>query len=235
MKKFIVEEKFKQVFPDYRLAVVICKNIDNHLEDENICRKLLDDAQKQSLKFIENENFSTNEVIQIWRDAYSKFKTKKGARSSIEALLKRFSKGNDIGTTNPLVDIYNSISLKYGLPCGGEDIDKFAGDIRLTKADGNENFITYGNDVSEPPYEGEIIYKGDEGAICRCFNYRECVRTCLSDDTTKAFMIIETVDPKSKERLTQAIEELSELIKQHLKAETKIYYLEKDNDEIVID
>lgn len=48
-------------------------------------------------------------------------------------------------------------------------------------------------------------------------------------------MIIETVDPKSKERLTQAIEELSELIKQHLKAETNIYYLEKDNDEIVID
>ena len=138
MKKFIVEEKFKQVFPDYKLAVVICKNIDNHLEDENICRKLLDDAQKQSLKFIENENFSTNEVIQIWRDAYSKFKTKKGARSSIEALLKRVSKGNDIGTINPLVDIYNSISLKYGLPCGGEDIDKFAGDIRLTKADGNE-------------------------------------------------------------------------------------------------
>lgn len=235
MKKFIVEEKFKQVFPDYKLALVICKNIDNHLEDENICRKLLDDAQKQSLKFIENENFSTNEVIQIWRDAYSKFKTKKGARSSIEALLKRVSKGNDIGTINPLVDIYNSISLKYGLPCGGEDIDKFAGNIRLTKADGNENFITYGNDVSEPPYEGEIIYKDDEGAICRCFNYRECVRTCLSDDTTKAFMIIETVDPKSKERLTQAIEELSELIKQHLKAETKIYYLEKDNDEIVID
>lgn len=138
MKKFIVEEKFKQVFPDYRLAVLICKNIDNHLEDENICRKLLDDAQKQSLKFIKNENFSTNEVIQIWRDAYSKFKTKKGARSSIEALLKRVSKGNDIGTINPLVDIYNSISLKYGLPCGGEDIDKFAGDIRLTKADGNE-------------------------------------------------------------------------------------------------
>ena len=235
MKKFIVEEKFKQVFPDYKLAVVICKNIDNHLEDENICRKLLDDAQKQSLKFIENENFSTNEVIQIWRDAYSKFKTKNGARSSIEALLKRVSKGNDIGTINPLVDIYNSISLKYGLPCGGEDIDKFASNIRLTKADGNENFITYGNDVSEPPYEGEIIYKDDEGAICRCFNYRECVRTCLSNDTTKAFMIIETVDPKSKERLTQAIEELSELIKQHLKAETKIYYLEKDNDEIVID
>ncbi|MDY5653553.1 MAG: phenylalanine--tRNA ligase beta subunit-related protein, partial [Erysipelotrichaceae bacterium] len=134
MKKFIVEEEFKEVFPDYKLGVVVCKNIDNHVRDENMYRTLLDDAKKESLKFIEDENFSSNEVIRTWRDAYSRFKTKKGVRSSIEALLKRVSKGNDIGTINPLVDIYNSISLKYGLPCGGEDIDKFEGNIRLTKA-----------------------------------------------------------------------------------------------------
>ena len=54
---------------------------------------------------------------------------KQGARSSIEALLKRVNNSNHIGTINPLVDIYNSISLKYALPCGGEDIDKFVGDI----------------------------------------------------------------------------------------------------------
>ncbi|HCD72205.1 MAG TPA: hypothetical protein DEQ04_06605 [Thermovirga lienii] len=40
-------------------------------------------------------------------------------------MLKRISKGEHIGTINPLVDIYNSISLRYALPCGGEDIDKF--------------------------------------------------------------------------------------------------------------
>ena len=147
MKKFIVEKEFKEVFPDYKLGVVVCKNIDNHVRDENMYRKLLDDAKKESLKFIEDENFSSNEVIRTWRDAYSRFKTKKGARSSIEALLKRVSKGNDIGTINPLVDIYNSISLKYGLPCGGEDIDKFEGNIRLTKALGNEEFVTYGSDI----------------------------------------------------------------------------------------
>lgn len=221
MKKFIVEEEFKEVFPDYKLGVVVCKNIDNHIHDENMCRSLLADAQKESLKFVEDENFSSNEVIRTWRDAYSRFKTKKGVRSSIEALLKRVSKGNDIGTINPLVDIYNSISLKYGLPCGGENIDKFEGNIRLTKALGNEEFVTYGSDISEPPYEGEIIYKDEKGAVCRCFNYRECVRTCLSEDTTSAFMIIETVDPKSSQRLVPAIEELALLIKENLKVKQR--------------
>lgn len=235
MKKFIVEEEFKKVFPDYKLGVVVCKSIDNHIKDENTYRQILDNAQKEALKFLEEENFSSNEIIRIWREAYSRFKTKKGARSSIESLLKRVSKGNDIGTINPLVDIYNAISLKYGLPCGREDIDKFCGDIRLTKAEGNEDFITYGSDLNEPPYEGEIIYKDEKGAICRCFNYRECVRTCLSTETKNAFLIIETIDPKSKERLNAAIDELSKLIKENLNGDTEIFYLEKDNDQIVIE
>ena len=49
-----------------------------------------------------------------------------------------------------LVDIYNSISLKYALPCGGEDIDKFAGNIKLTAAVGNEEFIPLGTDENPP-------------------------------------------------------------------------------------
>ncbi|MGJ8454406.1 B3/B4 domain-containing protein [Pseudothermotoga sp. U03pept] len=107
---------------------------------------------------MKNEKFSSNEVIKVWREAFQKFKTKKGARASIEALLKRVNNGNHLGTINPLVDIYNCISLRYALPCGGEDIDKFVGDIRLTKAVGNENFVTLGTEKSEPPYEGEIVY-----------------------------------------------------------------------------
>jgi DNA/RNA-binding domain of Phe-tRNA-synthetase-like protein len=81
---------------------------------------------------------SENPVIREWREAYQKFKTKKGARSSIEALLSRVKKGNALGTINPLVDIYNAISLRFGLPCGGEDIDTFAGTVRLTTATGTE-------------------------------------------------------------------------------------------------
>lgn len=235
MKRFIIEESFLEVFDDFRIGVIVLKGINNHKKGEDDYRSLLDDAQKESMKYYPDEDFSSNEVIKVWREAYSRFKTKKGARSSIEALLKRVAKGNSIGTINPLVDIYNAISLKYGLPCGGEDIDKFVGDVRLTKAMGNEEFITYGSDLSEPPYQGEIVYKDDKGAICRCFNYRECVRTCLEEDTVNAFMVIETVDQKSMERLNGAIEEMASLISKHLGGEAAVYYLDKNNREIIIE
>ncbi|MDD6005676.1 MAG: B3/4 domain-containing protein [Firmicutes bacterium] len=235
MKRFIIEESFLEVFDDFRIGVIVLKGINNHKKGEDDYRSLLDDAQRESMKYYPDEDFSSNEVIKVWREAYSRFKTKKGARSSIEALLKRVAKGNSIGTINPLVDIYNAISLKYGLPCGGEDIDKFVGDVRLTKAMGNEEFITYGSDLSEPPYQGEIVYKDDKGAICRCFNYRECVRTCLEEDTVNAFMVIETVDQKSMERLNGAIEEMASLISKHLGGEATVYYLDKNNREIIIE
>lgn len=56
-------------------------------------KSLLDKGAKRAEDFILDENFTQNEVIQEWRQAFSKFKTKKGARSSIEALLKRVSQG----------------------------------------------------------------------------------------------------------------------------------------------
>ena len=177
MKKFIIENDFWDVFPNAKIGVIVCKDIDNSLKDEEKYKDMLSISEKEALKHLTNEEFSSNQAIKVWREAFQKFKKKKGARSSIEALLKRINNGNHLGTINPLVDIYNSISLKYAMPCGGEDIDKFAGDIRLTKAVGNEDFVTLGTDKSEPPYEGEIVYKDDKGAICRSFNWREAVRT----------------------------------------------------------
>ncbi len=93
-----------------------------------------------------------------------------------------------------MVDIYNSISLRYALPCGGEDIDKFVGNVRLTTAVANEEFIPLGTDENSSPYEGEIVYKDDKGAICRCWNWREAVRTMLTENTKNAFLCIELTD-----------------------------------------
>ncbi|WP_333960714.1 B3/4 domain-containing protein [Clostridium perfringens] len=189
---------------------------------------------KEALNHLPNEEFSSNEVIKVWRDAFKKFKTKKGARSSIEALLKRVSTGKGLGTINPLVDIYNSISLKYAMPCGGEDMDKFIGDIRLTKATGDESFITLGSDKSEPPYEGEIVYKDDEGAICRCWNWRESVRTMLTEDTKNAFLCIELVDENREKEFENALKELSQLVKESLGGKSEISILHINNKEAII-
>lgn len=171
----------------------------------------LAEAMQACKKHIANLEFTANPVIATWREAFRKFKTKKGARCSIEAMLKRVFNGNEIGSIIPLVDIYNGISLTYGVPIGGEDIDKFDGDVHLTLANGSEEFVTYGSDKSEPPYPGEVVYKDNAGAICRCWNWRESVRTMLTEETTNALMIIETVGGEEADAvLEEALDALAQ-------------------------
>ncbi|MDK0540859.1 B3/4 domain-containing protein [Clostridium perfringens] len=234
MKKFIIEDDFWELFPNAKIGIITCNGIDNTIKDENQYKDMISQGEKEALSHLPNEEFSSNEVIKVWRDAFKKFKTKKGARSSIEALLKRVSTGKGLGTINPLVDIYNSISLKYAMPCGGEDMDKFIGDIRLTKATGDESFITLGSDKSEPPYEGEIVYKDDEGAICRCWNWRESVRTMLTEDTKNAFLCIELVDENREKDFENALKELSQLVEKNLGGKSEISILHINNKEAII-
>ncbi|WP_202707716.1 B3/B4 domain-containing protein [Sporosalibacterium faouarense] len=234
MKKFIIEDDFWSLFPNAKIGVIICSDIDNTIKDNEKYEQLISNAEEEALKYFKNPQFSSNEVIKVWREAFQKFKTKKGARSSIEALLKRVHNGKHIGTINPLVDIYNSISLKYALPCGGEDIEKFNGDIRLTKADGNESFVTLGTDKSEPPYEGEVIYKDNEGAICRCWNWRESVRTMLTENTKNAFLCIELVNENRIIEFENALEELEKVVQDNLGGKCKISILDINHREVLI-
>ena len=235
MKNFVIEDDFWSLFPNAKIGVVICHGIDNSIINEDGYLDMILKSEKEALKYLQNEEFSNNEVIKIWRESFQKFKTKKGARSSIEALLKRIDKGNHIGTINPLVDIYNSISLRYALPCGGEDIDKFNGDIMLTKAIGDEDFVPLGTDKNSPPFEGEVVYKDNAGAICRCWNWRESLRTMLTEETNNAFLCIELTDEKRQVEFEDALKELERLVKNNLGGETQISILDVNNKNVQID
>ncbi|MBF4692312.1 B3/B4 domain-containing protein [Fusibacter ferrireducens] len=229
MRKFIVEDSFWELFPQAKIGIVIAENLSNVYDNKQSYSEMLIDAQKQAVKHLNSDTLSGNRVIKVWREAFQKFKTKKGARSSIEALLKRVSKSNAVGTINPLVDIYNSCSMRYALPNGGEDIDKFDGDVRLAFAEGNEDFVTLGSEKSEPPLEDELIYKDDAGAICRCWNWREAVRTMLTEETKNAFLCIESVDSEREEDFNSALAYLQENVAHKLVAKCKVFVLDINN------
>ena len=158
--------------------------------------------------------FSDNAVIQTYRKAYQAFKTKKGARSSIEALLKRASGGS----VNPLVDIYNAASLLYALPVGAEDMDRFVGDLQLTITDTGDEFYLIGDDRNQPTLPGELCYKDDAGAFCRCFNWRDGERTMITNQTQNAFLVIELLDDSREQAFREALDFIQQAATLHLGA-----------------
>ncbi|MCC6108935.1 MAG: B3/4 domain-containing protein [Denitrobacterium sp.] len=222
MQKFIAEESFWDLFPEAAIGIVVANGMKSTDEvpeaDAQAIAGLLREANAAADQHLESNTISQNEVVAVWREAYRKFKTKKGARCSVENLLKRVLKGNPVGSITPSVDIYNAISLKYALPVGGEDVDTFEGDVRLGITEGGDAFRPLGEDEDEPTLPGELCYRDDAGAICRCWNWRDGVRTALTDDSKNAFLIIECVDPARVDDLRAAIDEFAGLIERYLGA-----------------
>lgn len=240
MKKFITEESFWSLFPDAEIGVVVLNDVDNSYsvyEDNETIRDDLAKANQEAGKWITATPLSKNEVIKVWRDAFRKFKKKKGNRASIEALLARVDKGNYVGGINPLVDVYNAISLTYGLPIGGEDIDNFAGNLRLTVSEeGGDEFMALGDEENNPTLPGELCYLDDIGAVCRCWNWRDGKRTMLTGNTKNAFMIIESVDPGRHGDLVEALDLMEENAVKYLGAKALVKtILTKENREVMIE
>ncbi len=240
MKQFVTEDSFWELFPNAEIGVVVAhamKPADQiPEEDAKALARRLNEANAAADQHLTSNTISQNEVVAVWRDAYQKFKTKKGARCSVENLLKRVLKGNPVGSINPSVDAYNIVSLTYALPVGGEDIDAMEGDICLGITDGGDAFRALGEEEDAPTLEGELCYRDDAGAICRCWNWRDGERTALTDDSSKAFLIIESVDPARSEDLKAAVDTLAELVSEHLGAE--IFAKEiitRENPTMVID
>lgn len=211
-----IDNKIFELFLDVTLGVVTLHNIDNKGHDPEI-EQLLRDSESAAITKLGNIPVTEHPSIVPWREAYRKFGAKpKDYPSSIENLLRRILKGEQIRHINKLVDIYNIVSLKFLVPAGGEDLSKIQGDILLTLASQNEQpVILLGENEARPPHPGEVIYKDDIGTICRRWNWKEADRTKLTEDTKNAVLVIEGILPEDKERVKQAVSYLSELVKKY--------------------
>ena len=148
-----------------------------------------------------------------WSDAYVRFGTKPNRTPcSAQALRKRVLKDGSIPTINPIVDLYNAISLKYAIPVGGENYDSYVGRPFLTIADGTERFDTVmnGEEVNDPPVMGEVIWRDDIGVTCRRWNWRQGTRTRLETATGRMWFILEALETMPDEALAEATNGLVE-------------------------
>jgi DNA/RNA-binding domain of Phe-tRNA-synthetase-like protein len=111
---------------------------------------------------------------------------------------------------NRLTDLYNAVSVLHQIPLGGEDLTRYIGAPRLTRASGDEPFDTVADGVAviEHPEPGEVVWCDDAGVTCRRWNWRQARRTQLRNDTTTALFILDALDPMTDEALLAAGEDL---------------------------
>ena len=130
--KFEVSKDFFDKVEDAVFGVVVVKNFDNKVSYDHI-NKMFDESLKSSKEKFLNVKIKEEPWILPYREAFRSLNINPNKyMCSIEALMTRISKGNDIPHINPMVDLGNALSLKYELPIGVHDIDNFIdGDIQL--------------------------------------------------------------------------------------------------------
>jgi len=128
---------------------------------------------------------------------------------SAEALRKRVVRDGNLSSIDPVVDLYNAISIKYAIPVGGENYAAYVGAPRLTIAEGTERFDTVkeGTPAFESPEKGEVIWRDDLGVTCRRWNWRQGVRTRLDASAQRMWFILESL-PVMRKRMANTSSEL---------------------------
>jgi DNA/RNA-binding domain of Phe-tRNA-synthetase-like protein len=133
-----------------------------------------------------------------WREAFRVFGAKR-YRCSAEALISR-----EFPWINRLVDLYNAVSVTHAVPVGGEDIDHVVGTVRLRFAGGDELF-----DGGDPPKPGEVVWADGAGVTCRRWNWRQGVRTRLTEGTRRAYFLFDALPELDDASLAVAMDDLS--------------------------
>ncbi|WP_405809879.1 phenylalanine--tRNA ligase beta subunit-related protein [Streptomyces sp. NBC_00210] len=174
---------------------------------------LLDSAARRLAERLEGRAPHEDPHIAAWREAYAAFGAKPSrTRNSAEALAKRALADGGLPRINVLVDLYNAISVAHLIPVGGEDTDHIRGGMRLVRATGDELFGTVaGGEASvEHPEPGEVVWRDDEGVTCRRWNWRQGVRTRLTEQSVNALFLLEALAPTTTGELEAAAAELAE-------------------------
>ena len=128
-----------------------------------------------------------------------------------ETLIRLLLRLKKLPRINPLVDIYNAVSLETRLALGAHDIRFLCGGAELRLSSGSERFVPLGQAEAEPVQAGEYGYFDRSGEmICR-LEHKQVEKTKVTAETTDCFYVLQGNEATTEEKLEAAADLLTEL------------------------
>jgi len=233
MRKIIINQEIFERFPSFKRGIIVVSDIVNASGNKRI-KKLLNREIEGKMR----QNLIGDKLIKAWDDVYLKFGSNPNQfPPSIKSLLKRIVKGGGLPFINSVVALFNYISIKYLIPCGGDDVKRIKGNLCLGLAKGNEIFIPLGTKDKESPESNEVIYFDDKtlNVMCRRWNWRNGDFTKITELTKKIVINLDGIYPAPQSLIEEARGELAHLLTEQCQAETTVYLLDRNKPKIEID
>lgn len=132
--------------------------------------------------------------IRAWRAAFTAMGLKPTQyRCASESLLRRLRTQGDMPALHPLIDFGNAVSAAFAIPLAIFDLDRVALPLIVTRAAGDERYVTFAGE-EEHPEPGEIIFRDAGGwAHARRWTHRQSGRSAVRSCTRRALMVTEAL------------------------------------------
>jgi DNA/RNA-binding domain of Phe-tRNA-synthetase-like protein len=227
--RFSIQKELFDALPGLTIGMVVATGLDNSHPSKEIDALLSQTIEEMKKNFIV-EKAQDHPRIKPWRNAFSKLAIS-GSKfpSSIESMARRVLKGEPFPKINPLVDLYNSVSLKYLVPMGGHDLDTLDGNIHLRFAEGWEPFTPMGGGETMIVPKGELVYRDDREVLTRNWVWRQCEKDKATEKTKNIFIPIDVLEEVGSERAEEIIQDLHALIPVYLSGRISSSILNREN------
>ena len=152
--------------------------------------------------------------IRAWRQAFSKMGLKPTVYGcASEALLRRFRKDESLPQINPLIDLYNAVSLAFATPIAAFDTSKIGDGLEVRHATGAEVYLTFSAEI-ENPEAGKIVFVDKGGrAHARRWTNRQSAFSAIQSTTTLILIVAKVMHDLAladiRELTTVLVEEIA--------------------------
>lgn len=188
--EFVVEPEIFSHFQGMQLVVAIARGIDNQAENASVRANW--QAAWAGVAEFGIDDARLHPYVDAWRKHFAVLGVSmKRFPTSVEAMLRRALKGGDPFTINPVVDFYNTLTLRHACPAGAFNLGVIHEPIQLRRTLAADRFTALGSDTEIELSVGEIAYASGHSVLTRHFMWRQSVQGLISEDSTDVFFVSE--------------------------------------------
>jgi DNA/RNA-binding domain of Phe-tRNA-synthetase-like protein len=227
VRAFSVSPEVFAAFPGLRLAVAVAEGIANQHERPAVEAEWAETWRAAAAEAAQYGNAQSHPRIRPWRDRFTALGISgKQFPSSVEALLRRALKGGEPFHINPLVDWYNTLSLRHLVPAGGFDLAAVTGplELRLTRA--GDTFTALDAESEESASPGEVAYADGTTILTRHFVWRQSRAGLIAPSTRDVFMVSEILGEVGLQVSAAMVEDFRTGLQTHFAVSSRIWLLD---------
>lgn len=227
---FQIDSSIFEWFPGIRFVVAITHGVQNDCHNSGVDSALTDAwSQARSIGF-QYTNPQSHPRVEVWGERMKSVgSSRKHFPSSIESILRRAMKAPEPFHINPIVDFYNSVSLRHIVPVGGFDIDQIK-DLQLRFSEPGDIFqeLSSESDTAVPVPAGEIVYADGSTVLTRHFVWRQSKIGAIHPNTQNVLLVSEILKEVENDVVSIVAEEFQKGMSELFSVDTQLFILDKE-------